>query len=233
MAKTPRLLSTTQTTPAGVVLHFSGNVASIPSGYLACDGSEVSKTSFASLYAVIGDAYNTQVDPTTGSNWAAPASGNFRLPDYRGLFLRGAGTSSGSDTTSVGGFQDHKTAKNGLNVSSASSSVTGTVGATGLSNSDGAHSHTVTDPKHSHSTQINLSGNTLNWSGTTATGWAAAQSFANGGQGSNSVATGISVDTTNSHTHSFSLTAPAQTVTTTGDNETRPKNKGVHYIIKF
>ncbi len=91
--------------PAGLVFPYAGNA--VPSGFLECDGSEVDKTAYPNLYAAIQDTYATQTNPLTGAAWAAPASGKFRLPDYRGSFLRGVGTFTdgiGTDT-SLGGYQ--------------------------------------------------------------------------------------------------------------------------------
>jgi hypothetical protein len=60
---------------------FTGKEAEV--GYLYCNGQEVSETTYANLFDKIGTTYNAH--PTLG----APSAGNFRLPDYRGYFLRG------------------------------------------------------------------------------------------------------------------------------------------------
>lgn len=62
--------------PAGSVITFAGSTA--PSGYLHCDGSAVSRTTYADLFAAIGTAHGSGDGSTT-----------FNLPDYRGRFLRG------------------------------------------------------------------------------------------------------------------------------------------------
>ena len=64
--------------PAGLILPF-GNT-SAPSGYLACDGSAVSRTTYATLFAAIGTTWG-----------AGNGSSTFNVPDLRGAFLRGAG----------------------------------------------------------------------------------------------------------------------------------------------
>ena len=77
--------------PAGIIMAFAGSTA--PTGFLACDGSVVSQTTYATLYAAIGSTWNT------GSEGA----GNFRLPDLRGTFLRGSGTNTtGSSSGAIG-----------------------------------------------------------------------------------------------------------------------------------
>lgn len=55
----------------------------VPDGFLALDGSEVSQTTYAELYALYGDDYGTAVTP-----------GYFKLPDTRGLFPRCCGAST-------------------------------------------------------------------------------------------------------------------------------------------
>ncbi len=64
-------------------------VATLPSGYLACDGGSYSSATYSSLSTVLNFTYG-------GS---AP-SGLFKTPDFRGMFLRGAGT-NGIDSTYV------------------------------------------------------------------------------------------------------------------------------------
>lgn len=49
-----------------------------PSGWLVCDGSAVSRTTYATLYAIIGTSFGYGDNSTT-----------FNLPDLRGRFLRG------------------------------------------------------------------------------------------------------------------------------------------------
>jgi microcystin-dependent protein len=62
--------------PAGAIVAYSGTVA--PSGWLLCNGQSVSRTTYAGLYAVIGNSFGSGDGSTT-----------FHLPDFRGRFLRG------------------------------------------------------------------------------------------------------------------------------------------------
>ena len=50
--------------PAGTIIAFSGNRA-LPEGYLLCDGSAVSRTDYAALFAVIGETYGAGDGSTT------------------------------------------------------------------------------------------------------------------------------------------------------------------------
>jgi microcystin-dependent protein len=75
--------------PAGTVVAFAGPTP--PTGWLLCDGSAVSRTQYAGLFASIavtygiGDAVNT-----------------FNLPDLRGQFLRGLDASGANVPTQSG-----------------------------------------------------------------------------------------------------------------------------------
>lgn len=67
-----------ETVPAGTILHFAG--AAAPAGYLLCDGATVSRETYAALFAAIGTMYGAGDGTTT-----------FSLPNFAGMFLRGAG----------------------------------------------------------------------------------------------------------------------------------------------
>jgi microcystin-dependent protein len=91
--------------PAGSIAPYAGDVTTPPPGWLVCDGADKSPTEFPDLFAAIGTTYNTQINPTTGSAWAPPATaGNFRVPDYRGLFLRGVGVPVDLNAVALGGY---------------------------------------------------------------------------------------------------------------------------------
>ena len=62
--------------PAGAVVAWT--TGSAPTGWLICDGSAVSRSTYSGLFGVISDDYG-----------AGDGSSTFNLPDYRGEFLRG------------------------------------------------------------------------------------------------------------------------------------------------
>lgn len=62
--------------PAGTILPFGGTV--VPTGFLLCNGQQVSRTTYSDLYAVIGNNFGSGNGSTT-----------FHVPDFRGRFLRG------------------------------------------------------------------------------------------------------------------------------------------------
>lgn len=70
--------------PAGTLIQFAGTAC--PTGYLAADGSAVSRTTYATLYAVSGNAWGYGDNSTT-----------FNLPDLRGAFARGQDAAAGRD----------------------------------------------------------------------------------------------------------------------------------------
>lgn len=81
------------------------SMATSRDGCYIANGADYAIADEPDLYAAIGTAFNTQINPTTGSAWAAPSAGRFRVPDMRGLYARGAGTASGADALAVGAYQ--------------------------------------------------------------------------------------------------------------------------------
>ena len=65
--------------PVGTVIAFAANSA--PSGYLLCNGSAVSRTTYAALFAKIGTTYG-----------AGDGSTTFNLPNLTDRFIQGSGT---------------------------------------------------------------------------------------------------------------------------------------------
>ena len=66
--------------PVGVVQAFAGSTT--PTGWLLCDGSSVSRTTYAKLFAVIGTTYGSGDGSTT-----------FNLPNLTDKFIQGNSTS--------------------------------------------------------------------------------------------------------------------------------------------
>lgn len=75
--------------PPGLISPFGG--ATAPTGWLLCDGTAVSRTVYANLFAAIGTAWG-----------AGDGSGTFNLPDLRGRAAIGSGTGAGLTARSVG-----------------------------------------------------------------------------------------------------------------------------------
>lgn len=81
--------------PPGVTLPYGG--AAAPSGYLICDGSAVSRTTYANLFTILSTTYGGGDGSTT-----------FNLPDLRQRFPLGKATSgTGATLGGTGGAIDH------------------------------------------------------------------------------------------------------------------------------
>lgn len=81
--------------PTGLISAYGG--ASAPSGWLLCDGSAVSRGTFAALFAVVGTAFGAGDGATT-----------FNVPDYRQRFPLGkAASGTGNVLGATGGAIDH------------------------------------------------------------------------------------------------------------------------------
>ena len=72
--------------PPGTIIHYAGRT--VPSGWLICNGANVSRTDYAALFAAIGTIYGTGNGVTT-----------FGLPNLNGRFLEGT-----TYTSSVGTY---------------------------------------------------------------------------------------------------------------------------------
>ena len=74
--------------PTGMIGHFA--MEDPPDGWLACDGSTVSRTTYSALFAAIG------------TNWGAgDGATTFAIPDLRGEFLRTLDNGRGIDTDRI------------------------------------------------------------------------------------------------------------------------------------
>ena len=71
-------------TPTGTILAYASNGA-LPDGYLSCDGSAVSRTTYADLFDVIGTTWGSGNGSTT-----------FNLPNLNSYWLKGSSTAGSS-----------------------------------------------------------------------------------------------------------------------------------------
>lgn len=103
--------------PTGAVLPYTGTAA--PTGFLLCQGQAVSRSTYSSLFNVIGTAYGSGDGSTT-----------FNVPDLRGMFLRGvmptltangSGSASGNNAT----FTAHGYNRTGMKVRMTAGALTG------------------------------------------------------------------------------------------------------------
>lgn len=218
--------------PAGTIMPFAGRTC--PTGWFFCDGAEKSRTTYARLWNALKNAGGTagvwdtcKKNESPWGNWDAPDTDNFRLPDLRALFIRGAGTNQAGVTTALAVALDDTTSTSGLvgtstNVSvSGNVSVTGTVSVTGSASSSGSeHGHTVQGGT--------AAGTRLYWTSSgNGTTYTQTTGFS-GGAHSHSVSASGTPTLTGSNTMTGTCTPQLS-----GSPETRPDCVGVNYIIKY
>lgn len=122
--------------PTGAMLEYGG--ATAPTGWLLCNGAAVSRTTYAALYAVLGDTYG-----------AGDGSTTFNVPDRRdrvgvgagSTYARGATGGATTSTTSADGAHNHTGSTDGHALTTAQMP---------------SHTHGVSDPGHSHVVSPNV-----------------------------------------------------------------------------
>lgn len=143
--------------PAGVVITYAGSTA--PEGWLLCDGSAVSRDTYATLFDVIGTTYGVGDGSTT-----------FNVPDLSGRVV--IGVSGTHALASTGGAETVTINEN--NLPSHAHSVPKHGHANNISATTPSLSHTITQPafnynKPSGSKAYLTSGSTIYTSTNTAT----------------------------------------------------------------
>lgn len=111
--------------PSGSITGYGGTSA--PSGWLLCDGSAISRTTYASLFSAIGTTFGV-----------GDGSSTFNIPDARGRVIAGQddmGGSAASRLTTAGSGVDGAT----LGAAGGAQNVTLSAAESGLP----SHSHTV------------------------------------------------------------------------------------------
>ena len=163
--------------PPGVILPYS--VSAAPVGFLLCDGSAYSRTTYSALFDVIGVTYGS------------PNVSSFNVPDLRQrmpYYGSSIGTSGGSSsvTLSVDNLPSHSHS--------------------GTTSDSGSHSHSITDPGHTHISKIARDDN----NGSNVTGQApAGDSYenVNDGMATSSSTTGISINSVGNHSHTYTTSS--------------------------
>lgn len=123
--------------PTGTIVAFAGS--SVPGGWLLCDGTAVSQTTYAALYAIFG-----------ANRFGTDSGGNFALPDFRQRAPMGYGTGD-QGSGAVGGTGrilplGSSMTNRALGTAYGSASMTLTASQATI----GDHPHTVTEANHTH-----------------------------------------------------------------------------------
>jgi microcystin-dependent protein len=131
-----------------------GGTGAAPPGWLLCDGSAVSRATYANLFTAIGINFG-----------GGDGISTFNLPDLRGRFLRGNDSGTGRDPAA--------TARVASNPGGPTGDAVGTLeGDQYLS-----HQHTITDPGHTHGS--GAAGGFMTWAcQTTTLGFASGGNYA-------------------------------------------------------
>lgn len=182
-----------------------------PTGWLTCDGSAVSRTTYSVLYGRIGT-----------TNGIGNGSTTFNLPDYRGMFPRGWAQGSANDPDRNSRTAAASGANTGDNPGSIQSFAveSHTHIQTAHTHTQTAHNHAITDAGHAHTFGFIQAG--------AATAGGAVTTTGPGTTTTSTTVTGISINNT---------TAVNQNTTAVngsyGSSETRPINIYAHFIIKY
>lgn len=231
------LASVVNLVPTGSVSMYAGAIS--PSGWLFCDGTEVSRVDYSELFSVIGTTYGSSSSTT------------FTLPNFFGRVPVGVKNLSGFNLGSTGGAETHT-----LSISEMPShNHTGSIGAvgththagsvantsgahthTGIANTSGAHTHTVSNTviQNGLNTRIDVDSgqpNEINLDGSQTT-----TSSTAGDHGHN-----LTINSAGDHGHSLTLTPDGShthtlTINNTGGGQAHNNMQPflcVNYIIKF
>lgn len=86
-----------ETLRIGTILPYTGSSSELPTGYMLCDGAELSRTDYSDLFAVIGTSFGS-----------GNGSSTFNLPNLKGKILTGL-DSNDTDFASMGATGGEKT----------------------------------------------------------------------------------------------------------------------------
>ncbi len=237
----------------GMVAPFAMNAT--PPGWLKCNGTQVSRTKFAKLFAAIGTAYG-----------AGDGASTFNLPDLRGRFVRGWNDGAALDSgRAIGSVQDWQ---NGSHIHGASAAAAGHHEHVAGSHVAGAHTHPAgTHPagQHGHIAHTGVAGehsHPLSRQIFLAAGGNLATPLEFGSRGRNADNLEISINNAGNHAHAVGVQPSGEhshgvvvhgsgehahkidvqgagqhghniSIASSGGTESRPTNTALLYCIKF
>lgn len=240
--------------PVGSVVMYAGTTA--PEGYLICDGSVVSRTTYADLNAF----YSVNAYPFGNGD----GSTTFTLPNFSSRMPIGAGSGSGLTARTfaqTGGFEGHTISASNLALHEHTLGGHTHDGTTGNQNASHSHSSTGTSntgaPSHAHNMESGHTGHFFGGRTDAGTGTArnsnnngfsgsAANQNIGGGSGNTS---NVNADhghnfgsgTTNSggsHDHSFTTGGPSNATVASNTSANTQLNHmnpfvGLLFIVKY
>lgn len=188
-------------------------MTTVPAGFLECDGSAISRSTYSALFAVFGTAYGV-----------GDGSSTFNLPNYKDYFLRGfdsAGTDAGSRTDRGDGTTGAAVGTKQADQTRAHTHGPGTL----ATDSQGAHTHFAWANENGGdpTPAINLTASNY----ATASGFSGATDRQYAMDGTATAATVGLTSSNGAHTHSVTSGLTAST----GGTETRPANITVKWIV--
>ena len=242
------------TLPSGSITAFAGSSA--PDDWLICDGRAISRTIYSDLFSAIGTTHGSGDGSTT---FNLP---DYRGTFLRGRVNISTFTGSGTASLNQATFTNHGINRTGFRIRLSSGTLSGlaastdyfaivvdantlafaTTQANALSNTrtaiSGANSAVIVqweDPDAANRIAMNTGGNTGNAVGSVQTDGFASHNHIEGFAGVNSNASyGVTTAPSgNINTQSGTNTANHPFTSSTGGNETRPKNVYINYIIKI
>jgi microcystin-dependent protein len=172
-------------TPAGVIQPYMGLTTNIPAGWLHADGSDVSRTTYASLFSVLSTRFGSGDGSTT-----------FTLPDMDGYTLVGT-TSASPGTSNATGTTD--------GYLSTSYSHTHAVDPASTATSADAHTHTTNPASVTSGTAaLTTGGETFLYSGVSGSYRAH----------NHSVDVGVTTSSSDSHSHTVDIASTTSAANT-------------------
>lgn len=180
-----------------------GYTANPPTGWLKCNGAQISRTTYSALFSAIGTTYGSGDGSTT-----------FHLPDFRGLFPRGWDDGRGYDSGRVfGSSQDSANKSHNHGGSTGNQSADHTHGFSATTGWAGDHSHTFQTATDNGPARARTGGYDVGGTGTTSIAG-----------GHNHTVSGTTGGMSSNHNHSIS---------SDGTTEARPRNLAVNFAIKY
>lgn len=182
-----------------------GYTANPPTGWLKCNGAQISRTTYSALFSAIGTTYGSGDGSTT-----------FHLPDFRGVFPRGFDDGRGYDSGRVfGSYQDSANKSHNHGGVTGNQSHDHTHGFSATTSWAGEHTHSQTGYNGSTDGSVFAHSGSSGGAYTLITG---------AGGGHNHTLSGTTNGMNANHAHSIS---------SDGTTESRPRNLAINFAIKY